>query len=69
MIPSVSPSAMPGTYLPEVPETDETETRLPEPPGTETPVVSNETQMMTIPPQVESPVEPESDWIKRMNTQ
>jgi hypothetical protein len=70
MIPPVSQSSvMPGTYLPEVPETDETEARLPEPPGTETSQVSNETQMMTIPPQVESPAEPESDWIKRMNSQ
>ena len=69
MIPSVSPSEMPGTYLPQVPETDETESRLPEPPGTETSEVSHETQMMTIPPQVESPAEPESDWIKRMNSQ
>ncbi len=69
MIPSVSPSAMPGTYLPEVPETVETETRLPEPPVTENPDVSSETQMMTIPPQAESPAEPESDWIKRMNSQ
>ena len=70
MIPPVSQSSvMPGTYLPEVPETDGAETRLPEPPGTETSQVSNETQMMTIPPQVESPAEPESDWIKRMNSQ
>ena len=70
MIPPVSQSSvMPGTYLPEVPETDEPESRLPEPPGTETSQVSNETQMMTIPPQAESPAEPESDWIKRMNSQ
>lgn len=70
MIPPVSQSSvMPGTYLPEVPETDKTEARLPEPPGTETSEVSHETQMMTIPPQVESPAEPESDWIKRMNSQ
>jgi hypothetical protein len=70
MIPPVSQSSvMPGTYLPEVPETVETETRLPEPPGPETSEVSSETQMMTIPPQVESPAEPESDWIKRMNSQ
>ena len=70
MIPSVSQSSvMPGTYLPEVPETNDAETRLPEPPGTETPQVSNETQVMTIPPQAESSAEPESDWIKRMNSQ
>ncbi len=70
MIPPVSQSSvMPGTYLPEVPETDEIESRLPEPPGTETSEVSHETQMMTIPPQVESPAESESDWIKRMNSQ
>ena len=70
MIPQVSQSSvMPGTYLPEVPETDGTETRLPEPPGSQTTDVSSETQMMTIPPQVESPAEPESDWIKRMNSQ
>ena len=70
MIPPVSQSSvMPGTYLPEVPETDGAETRLPEPPGTESPETSSETQMMTIPPQAECPSEPESDWIKRMNSQ
>ena len=68
-LPQVSPSAIPGTYLPEVPETDDTETRLPEPPRTETPKISGETQMMTIPPQSESPTEPDSDWMKRMNSQ
>ncbi len=48
MIPPVSQSSvMPGTYLPEVPETDEPESRLPEPPGTETSQVSNETQIRT----------------------
>jgi len=70
MIPSVSQSSvMPGTYQPEVPETKEAETRLPEPPGTVTTEFSSETQMMTIPPHTESTSEPESDWIKRMNSQ
>ena len=70
MIPSVSQSSvMPGTYQPEVPETNEVETRLPEPPGTKTTEFSGETQMMTIPPRTESAPEPESDWIKRMNSQ
>jgi len=71
MIPQVSQSSvMPGTYLPEVPESKDTETRLPEPPGNEcTSELSGETQMMTIPPQTETPTEPESDWIKRMNSQ
>ena len=70
MIPSVSQSSvMPGTYLPEVPETVETEARLPEPPRTETSEVSSESNMMTIPQQIESSPDPESDWIKRMNSQ
>ena len=69
MIPSVSQSSvMPGTYQPEVPETNEVETRLPEPPSND-PLSSGETQLMTVPSQTESPVEPESDWIKRMNSQ
>ena len=71
MIPQVSQSSvMPGTYLPEAPESNEAETRLPEPPGNDcTSESSGETQMMTIPPQTETPTEPESDWIKRMNSQ
>ena len=68
MIPEVSQSSvMPGTYLPETPATEDAETRLPEPPSTGS--HSEETQVMTIPPQPESPAEPESDWIKRMNSQ
>ena len=68
MIPEVSQSSvMPGTYLPETPATEDAETRLPEPPSTGS--HSEETQVMTIPPHPESPAEPESDWIKRMNSQ
>ena len=69
MIPGVSQSSvMPGTYLPESPSDVMPETRLPEPPGTE-PSSSGETQLMTVPSQKESSAEPESDWIKRMNSQ
>jgi len=45
------------------------ETRLPEPPSSEPSSQKSETQVMTIPPGEESPAEPESDWIKRMNSQ
>ena len=70
MIPEVSPSAMPGTYLPQPSEGEPTETRLPEPPSTESSSSkSSETQLMTVPPQEQAPAEPESDWIKRMNSQ
>ena len=70
MIPEVSPSAMPGTYLPQPSEDEPTETRLPEPPSTESSSQkSSETQVMTIPPQEQVSAEPESDWIKRMNSQ
>ena len=70
MIPEVSPSAMPGTYLPQPSEDEPTETRLPEPPSAESSSQkSSETQVMTIPPQEQVSAEPESDWIKRMNSQ
>ena len=70
MIPEVSPSAMPGTYLPQPSEGEPIETRLPEPPSTESSSSkSSETQLMTVPPQEQAPAEPESDWIKRMNSQ
>jgi hypothetical protein len=70
MIPSVSTSAMPGTYLSESSEGVPTETRLPEPPSSESSSSkSSETQLMTIPPQEKSQTDPESDWIKRMNSQ
>ena len=70
MIPSVSASAMPGTYLPDPSEGEPSETRLPEPPSNESSSSkSSETQLMTVPPQTEVPSEPESDWIKRMNSQ
>ena len=65
MLPQVSPSAMPGTYLPDPSEGEPTETRLPEPPSTESSSSkSSETQLMTVPPQEQAPAEPESDWIK-----
>jgi len=70
MIPQVSQSSvMPGTYLPEVPESAEAETRLPEPPGTESSEKNEQTQIMTVSSHVKPPTEPESDWIKRMSTQ
>lgn len=71
MIPKVSQSSvMPGTYLKEPSECEPTETRLPEPPCCEpSPEESSETQVMTIPPQDNAPTAPESDWIKRMNSQ
>ena len=61
---------MPGTYLPQPSEDEPTETRLPEPPSAESSSQkSSETQVMTIPPQEQVSAEPESDWIKRMNSQ
>ena len=70
MIPEVSPSAMPGTYLPQPSDDEPIETRLPEPPSVESSSQkSSETQVMTIPAQEQVPAEPESDWIKRMNSQ
>jgi hypothetical protein len=71
MIPKVSQSSvMPGTYLKEPSECEPTETRLPEPPCCEpSPEEPSETQVMTIPPQDNAPAAPESDWIKRMNSQ
>jgi hypothetical protein len=67
MIPKVSPSAIPGTYLKDSSEGESIETRLPEPPSSAP--SSGETQLMTIPSQEQTPTEPESDWIKRMNSQ
>jgi hypothetical protein len=68
MIPRVSQSSvMPGTYLKESSEGESTETRLPEPPSSAP--LSGETQLMTVPSQEQTPTEPESDWIKRMNSQ
>ena len=70
MIPDVSPSAMPGTYLPQPSEDEPTETRLPEPPSNESSSSKlPETQLMTVPQPQQIPAEPESDWIKRMNSQ
>ena len=67
MIPKVSQSSvMPGTYLSESSENESIQTRLPEPPSNES---SGETQMMTVPSPEAVSVEPESDWIKRMNSQ
>ena len=69
MIPKVSQSSvMPGTYLAESPENESSETRLPEPPSS-APSSSGETKLMTVPPQENASVDPESDWIKRMNSQ
>ena len=69
MIPKVSQSSvMPGTYQKESSEGESSETRLPEPPSN-VPSSSGETQLMTIPPQEKASAEPESDWIKRMNSQ
>ena len=68
MIPKVSQSSvMPGTYLKESSEGESLETRLPEPPSSSP--SSGETQLMTISSQEQTPTEPESDWIKRMNSQ
>ena len=69
MIPKVSQSSvMPGTYQESSSENESVETRLPEPPSCEpSPQKSSKTQLMTIPPQKESV--PESDWLKRMNSQ
>jgi hypothetical protein len=68
MIPKVSQSSvMPGTYSQDSSEVESTETRLPEPPSSNP--SSGETQLMTVPSQEQTPVEPESDWIKRMNSQ
>ena len=70
MLPQVSPSAMPGTYLPDPSEGEPTETRLPEPPSNESSSSKlPETQLMTVPQPQQIPAEPESDWIKRMNSQ
>ena len=69
MIPKVSPSAMPGTYQPQPSEGEPMETRLPEPPSSEPSSQESQTQLMTIPPKEEATPEPESDWIKRMNSQ
>ena len=71
MIPKVSQSSvMPGTYLQEPSECDSNETRLPEPPCSEpSSEEPSKTQMMTIPSQNDTPAAPESDWIKRMNSQ
>jgi len=70
MIPTVSQSSvMPGTYQPQPSDGETMETRLPEPPSSEPSSQKSETQVMTIPPGEESPAEPESDWIKRMNSQ
>jgi chlorite dismutase len=71
MIPEVSQSSvMPGTYLPNPSEDAPTETRLPEPPTSESSFSKpSETQLMTVPQQEQIPTEPESDWIKRMNSQ
>jgi hypothetical protein len=70
MIPQVSPSAMPGTYLPDPSEVESTKNRLPEPPGNESlSPKSSEIQLMTVPQQEQIPSDPESDWIKRMNSQ
>ena len=71
MIPKVSQSSvMPGTYLKEPSECDSNETRLPEPPCSEpSSEEPSKTQMMTIPSQNDAPAAPESDWIKRMNSQ
>jgi len=68
MIPKVSQSSvMPGTYLKESSEGESSENRLPEPPSSVP--SSGETQLMTVPSREQTPVEPESDWIKRMNSQ
>ena len=71
MIPKVSQSSVvPGTYLKEPSACDSNETRLPEPPCSEpSSEESTNTQMMTIPSQNDAPATPESDWIKRMNSQ
>jgi len=69
MIPKVSQSSvMPGTYQKESSEGESSGTRLPEPPSS-VPLSSGETQLMTIPPKENVSAEPESDWIKRMNSQ
>jgi len=71
MIPKVSQSSvMPGTYQKESSGTESSETRLPEPPSNDpSSSASGETQLMTIPQPKVSPSDPESDWIKRMNSQ
>ena len=70
MIPTVSQSSgMPGTYQQQPSESESTETRLPEPPSSEPSSQESQTQLMTIPPKEEATPEPESDWIKRMNSQ
>jgi len=70
MIPKVSQSSvMPGTYLQNPSEGESTETRLPEPPSSEPSSQESQTQLMTIPPKEDTPAEPQSDWIKRMNSQ
>ena len=60
---------MPGTYQPQSSDGETMETRLPEPPSSEPSSPESETQVMTIPPGEKSTAEPESDWIKRMNSQ
>ena len=70
MIPKVSQSSvMPGTYLQNPSDDEPNETRLPEPPSSEPSSQESQTQLMTIPPKEDTPAEPESDWIKRMNSQ
>ena len=68
MIPKVSQSSvMPGTYLKDSSEGESAETRLPEPPIS-TPSPTGKTQLMAVPSQTKSSVDPESDWIKRMTS-